>query len=92
MVHYVPASIENVTQVTAYVLDKANEEEMEAIIHSANSWCKRKMTEKDMAKDIMIQLEKYETAFNEYMQESMYTGSMTSLISDDVVNDLVECY
>ena len=92
MVHYVPASIENVTQVTAYVLDKANEEEMEGIIYSANSWCKRKMTEKDMAKDIMIQLEKYETAFNEYMQESMYTGSMTSLISDDVVNDLVECY
>jgi len=91
MVHYVPASIENVSQVAAYVLDNENEDEMKGIVDSANSWCKRKMTERGMAKDIMIQLEKYWAAVNDYMQGSMYNESMTPLISD-VVNDLVECY
>ena len=45
MVHYVPASIENMTYVAAYILDKENEEEMKGIVDSTNSWCKKKMTE-----------------------------------------------
>lgn len=92
MKHYVPASLENVTQVAAYVLDETNEEEMKSIVQSANSWCKTKMTEKGIAKDFMMQLEKYEVEFDAYMQQhNMHNQSTTPLALDNDVDDIVEC-
>lgn len=91
MEQYVPASLENVTQVAAYVVDKENQEEMKGIVRSANLWCKRKMTESGMAKDAMIQLEKYETALIEYLKESTCNDFVAHLITNDAVSDIVEC-
>ena len=42
MEHYVPASLDNLTGVAAYVMDKDNEDEMKGIVAKANSWCRRK--------------------------------------------------
>ena len=40
MIHYVPASLENITEVVEYVLNNNNQHEMKEIVRSANVWCK----------------------------------------------------
>ena len=35
---YVPASLDNLTQVVEYVLDYNNQQEMKLIVNAANSW------------------------------------------------------
>jgi hypothetical protein len=44
MEHYVPASLENITRVTEYVLRKQNEKEIEDIVNAAILWCRGSMT------------------------------------------------
>jgi len=100
MKHYVPAKLENITEVAAYVLDGNNEEEMKRIVDNANSWCKSKMTEEHVAKDMMKQLIVYENALDAYFDERNANRSMvmesllgnSSRILDVAVKDLVECY
>ena len=41
MIHYIPASLANMTEEVAYVMDKKNEGQMKAMVKLANSWCKR---------------------------------------------------
>jgi hypothetical protein len=76
MLHYVPASLDNLTDVVAYVTDKDSEDEMKGIVASANSWCRRKMNNKQIAKDMMQQLWKYDTALDEYFERHMLNRSM----------------
>lgn len=93
--HYIPASLNNLTEVMTYVLDKQNEDEMKKIIHSANSWCKWKMTRKQLAADMIhLSLRRYKAALDAYMEarnfdiatiESWFVGARK-------VDDLVECY
>ena len=92
MVHYVPASLENVTRVAAYVLAKENEEKMREIVRASNMWCQSKITEGGMARDMMLQLEKYQAAFGDYVS-SNYNEPMVASITSDAVGDLdlVEC-
>lgn len=92
MVHYVPASLENITEVVSYAVDEENDDEMKRIVASANLWCKRKMTEKAIALDMITQLQKYEAAFNEYISDIMYDESLTPLLTQNMTRDLVECY
>ena len=88
MVHYVPASLENVTEVVAYVLDPAHGEEMQGLVTSANAWCKRSMSKEALSKDVMVQLKEYEYALDQYMLENKFNET---LVSDDILNELVEC-
>ena len=60
MVHYVPASLENITEVVSYAVDEENDDKMKQIVASANLWCERKMTEKAIALNMITQLQKYE--------------------------------
>ena len=92
MVHYVPASLENITEVVSYAVDEENDEEMKRIVDAANLWCERKMTEKAIALDMITQLQKYEAAFNEYIGDIMYDESLTPLLTQNMTRDLVECY
>jgi len=87
-VHYVPASLDNLTQVAEYVLDKKNENEMQNITRSANAWCQRKMTSRRMAKDMLQQLKKYETELKVYMKQHNInqTEFMESIEDADLVN------
>ncbi len=71
--HYVPASLENLMQVTAYVLASENDAEMRSIVQSANSWCKTKMIKKRLVKDMISQLERYEVMFSEYLHSKNIT-------------------
>ena len=62
MVHYVPASLENLTEAIAFVMDNRNENQMRSIVESANSWCKSALTVTAMATDALMQLEIYRKA------------------------------
>ena len=92
MVHYVPASLDNLTEVTSYVIDEKNDDEMKLIVESANLWCKRKMTQKAIALDMITQLQEYEAAFNEYMSKIKYDESLTQLLTQNMTKNLIECY
>jgi hypothetical protein len=89
MVHYVPASLDNITQVAAYVLHKDNEGELKDIVNAANLWCRKSMTGDAMARDLMLRHEEYKTEFNNYMTaNSINIESMVSLLHP---NDFVDC-
>ena len=91
MVHFVPASLENLTQVAAYVLDRQNDEEMRSIVDSANSWCRAKMTKKKMAKDMMSQIDAYETMLSDYLLAKNITDeSLASSLLQ--YSDFVPCF
>ncbi len=65
------------------MLDENNEDEMKRIVDSANSWCKRKMTENQLAKDTMLQLRKYKAELDEYMDAHNINVDMIELLSGD---------
>jgi len=91
MVHYVPASIENLTKVAAYVFDQKNEVEMRDIVKSANSWCRTKMIPERLAKDMMSQLDTYEVMLSDYLRKHNITDEAlaSSLRQYD---DFIPCF
>ena len=89
MEHYVPASLENITRVTEYVLRKENEKEIEDIVNASNLWCRGGMTGEGMVRDVMLRLREYATEFGNYMNSnSINISSMASLLPS---NDFVKC-
>ncbi len=65
-VHYLPASLDNVTDVTAYAINEMNNKQMKDMVASANSWCKRTLTEGVLITDAMFQLDEYEASLEIY--------------------------
>ena len=60
--HYIPASLDNITDVVAYVMDTMNDNEMKEIVKEANLWCQRSNTKNQLGRDMVSQLHKYEMA------------------------------
>ena len=69
MVHYVPASLENLTEVVSYVVDEANDQEMIQIVKNANDWCKKTNTRPHLLTDLILQIKKFEQEI-----ESLWTS------------------
>lgn len=90
MEHYIPASLENITQVIEYVLLKENDGRIREVVKAANLWCKKRMTGPEMVRDMTLRLEEYETEFNAYMTSNGIddVSSMATLLPLD---DFVEC-
>lgn len=93
MVHYIPASLENITEVVAYVVDEKNEEQMKEVVRSANSWCKRALSEEGLAKGSILQLGAYKEALDSHDGGSLtrewkkmkqrYTSTLDDLVDCD---------
>jgi len=49
---------------------------MQSIIRSANAWCQDKITREGMTRDMMKQIQKYEIALDDYMDEHAYSREM----------------
>ena len=89
MVHYVPASLENLTETVRRVLDGNNEMKMKKIVSAANEWCRNSITRNALADEAMSALELYAEALDaydgswrdEWFDENMFEG----------VHDLVVC-
>lgn len=90
-IHYIPASLENMTEVAKYVVDPQNDEEMKSVVKAANSWCKRTLTEEVLIRDEMYQLEEYESALEAYDETNHWMNQWRALRTSGIINDLVEC-
>jgi hypothetical protein len=93
MKHYIPASLDNITNVTEYVIDERNEDDIMTIITSANAWCEDKMNRHALARDMMQQLQKYRVALDEYSTKTYNVSLSVTMdsIQKDVGLDFVEC-
>ncbi|KAL3803145.1 hypothetical protein HJC23_003420 [Cyclotella cryptica] len=89
-VHYIPASLNNITEVVRYVLSKANEKEMINVTLAANLWCRKRLTTNSIINDAMIQLESYFTALNAYRDQETWEDDWKYFISNNPFNGLVE--
>lgn len=61
-VHFLPASLNNVTDVAAYATDEANEYKMKRIVKRANDWCRNTITRRSLMRDTLRQLGTYSEA------------------------------
>lgn len=66
MVHYLPASLDNITNVVKYAMDERNDNEMRRMVQAANIWCKGAMSEEGLAKDSLRRLDKYKQVLDSY--------------------------
>lgn len=89
-VHYIPASLGNISDVARYVLNKTNEIEMKNVIRAANSWCRKTLTKKSIINDAMIQLEKYFAALDVYKEQENWHDDWSDVISTHPFKGLVE--
>ncbi len=91
MVHYMPATLQNLTQTVQYATAKANENEMRAMVQNANAWCQKTLIEPKFVDDSLMQLELYQEALN-----AMDTGwrEQWEIVMEkftSTIDDLVEC-
>ncbi|KAL7487633.1 hypothetical protein ACHAW6_013206 [Cyclotella cf. meneghiniana] len=93
MKHYIPATLENITDVVAYVLDSKNDAEMRETVIAANLWCKRKMTGDQLSRDAVSQLGKYEMAIHTNYNSSWLNDwkNVKQRIFHHIGEDLVHC-
>ncbi len=88
-VHYVPSTIDNITRVAEFVMDKDNDAKMQQIVANANTWCKENMIKRKMARSAMEAIEEYRFMLNDYdkhWQEDWHNRKVY-----DGIDDLVEC-
>lgn len=90
MEHYVPASLANITDVVSYVIDSKNEEQMKAIVKSANSWCKQELSEDSMARASIAQLGAYRRALDSSGSWSIEWQHVKHQFTD-TLDDFVDC-
>jgi len=89
MIHYVPASLDNITQVAEYVMDTANENEMKSIVKSANKYCAKWLSAKGLARDSILQLQTYKKALDIYAD--MDDWNIIFERFSNTLDDLVDC-
>lgn len=91
--HYIPATLDNITDVARYVVDESNEADVRKIIHEANSWCKRKMTRDSIINDAIDRLDKYMTMFDDFIEQGNCENEWKDFMSVyyPSADSLVEC-
>lgn len=89
--HYIPASLENITDVARYVVDPKNDEKMRNVVKAANSWCKRVVTEEVLVRDAMFQLDELESALGAYEERNNWIDDWRKFRMSGVVDDWVDC-
>lgn len=88
-VHYLPSTIDNITQVAEFVMDRDNDAKMQQIVANANTWCKENMIKRKMARSAIDAIEEYRVMLNGYdkhWQEDWHNRKVY-----DGIDDLVEC-
>ena len=65
-VHYIPATISNLTVTVDNILDVRNDSEMKETILNANEWCRKSMNRKALADAAVDALEHYQVLLAKY--------------------------
>ena len=91
-IHYLPASLENITQVVSYAMDTKNDKQMKDMIRSANDWCKYSLSEEGLAHDALLRLDAYANALDSYRNGSWRTEwKFAKKRFTDTIDDFVDC-
>ena len=92
MVHYIPATLQNITQAVKYAIDKDNEQQVQSMIDAANSWCQETLIEPSFVNDAMTQLSKYEKALAG-MEDDLWRDEWKRVKRrfTSSINDFVDC-
>jgi hypothetical protein len=83
--------LDNITEVSSYVVDKSNDLEMNKVVQKANSWCEQKLNKDRIINDTMDQIELYFDALNDYMTREYLDAEWESFIGTEPFGDYVEC-
>jgi hypothetical protein len=81
-VHYVPASLDNITQVVENIMDPRNDGKMRRVVKEANNWCRLHLSKESLAIKAMHALEMYRDALERYGVDAW---------ESPILDDLVEC-
>ena len=65
-VHYIPASLENITKVAEYALDDDNDTEIRRIVRRANEWCDGSRSLESLANRAVDALDEFRSALTGY--------------------------
>ncbi|KAL7549716.1 hypothetical protein ACHAWF_012980 [Thalassiosira exigua] len=88
-VHYIPASLENLTDVVEYVLDSRHDAEMQSIVRKANQWCQGSISKGKLASMAVAALETYRNALEEHTVAHWMDWQSRSPLKN--MDDMVEC-
>lgn len=89
-VHYIPATVDNITQSVEYVMDIKNEREMKQIVMHANEWCQVSMTATALSSAAVAALQSYMDILSRY--DTSWREKLTNSMSATNAHDLVPCY
>ena len=81
-VHYVPASLDNITHVVESIMDPRNDGETRRVVKEANNWCRLHLSEESLAIKAVHALETYRDALERYGVDAW---------ESPILDDLVEC-
>ena len=87
-VHYIPASITNLTSVIEHVINIQNDIQIQEIVQNANDWCVQQLTKDVFINNAITTLDMYQQALVHHgvMDDNGRVGSGV-----DNIDDLVEC-
>lgn len=91
-VHYIPASLDNLTQVVEYVLEERNDGKMRGVVKNANEWCLASRRKDSLARRALGALDMYRGALKTYngghWMEDWESRSVLNGVDDMVVCDV----
>ena len=91
-IHYLSASLDNITQVVSFAMDAKNDVQMKEMIQSANTWCKLSLSKEGMARDSLLRLEELRKALDLYQHGSWREEwKIVKKRFMDTIDDFVDC-
>jgi Glycosyl transferase family 90 len=86
--HYIPirADFSNIEEMAEFVLDPANDDTLQDIIHNANDWCRQNMITSTIANDMLDVWDRYVELLNvnnEHWTEEYWTEDVQAAILND---------
>ena len=79
-VHYIPANLENLTEVARSIMQPENDDMLRSVVKNANTWCRERLTEEHLNLDFVSVLNGYVEMLNvrdpKWAEEWEQVGSM----------------
>mmetsp|Transcript_4253 Transcript_4253/g.6342 ORF Transcript_4253/g.6342 Transcript_4253/m.6342 type:complete len:502 (+) Transcript_4253:55-1560(+) len=91
MVHYIPATLQNLTQAVEYAIDKDNERQVQSMIKAANTWCQDTLIEPSFVEDAMTQLVEYQKALEDMDESWREEWESVKKRFTETLDDFVDC-
>lgn len=92
--HYIPASVHNLTEVVEYAMDSKNDGEIRGVVERANGWCVTNRNTESLALEAAAAFGVYKTYLNQYIDDDRQSIEDWRSRWGRVMNgidDLVEC-